>query len=342
MSARNYLLNGDFDVWQDRTSYTGITGATTMRVSDMTCFAVIEQGTWFVTKTDDAPSFEQAGRIIGASLTAVCTTADSSVETGNQIQIRQLVEGYDYASLFSRPQTFSFWVKSSTPGTYAIAFRNDGLDRAYVQTFQIADAHVWEQKAFTITAIPEPSGGWNFTNGEGLRIQLVLAAGPNYQGTSGVWNNANKLSTSAQTNLAATAGNYMRTTGWTLTDASQTGGVIREPRAVRLAALQRYFRKSYAQDTETGSVSDAGRIEAIANGSAYRHYVPFGVPMRVSPNVTPYSPNTGASGVWRDANASLDVPCFPSAQSNNGVSFVLPDSTDGNIITGHFVADARL
>jgi hypothetical protein len=119
--------------------------------------------------------------------------------------------------------------------------------------------------------------------------------------------------------------------------------------AEELAACQRYYEKSYAIDTNPGTVVNTGQQWTIAldtGTTATIHFVPYKVTKRLSSvaATNSYSPITGTVQTFRNQTTAADIPSAATGPYHNGVLF----RSDGVSITKndtirlHFTADAEL
>jgi len=237
---RNVLINGDFNVWQDKTSYTGLTSST--RLADMALAILNAQGTWTLDRSTDVPDVAQAGRKLNYSLRALCTTADAAAPAaGDYAGVSFFVEGYDYAPLYQMTQTLQFWVKSNKTGTYCANLRNAATsDRSYVTEFTINAANTWEKKTITISAVPS-GGTWDFTTGIGIKVDIFFAVGSTYQTTPNAWQAGDFLGTSNVVNLADTVNNYINIADVRLVAGTDASNVYVPSYAEQLATCRRYY-----------------------------------------------------------------------------------------------------
>lgn len=341
--GRNVLINGDFNVWQEGTSWAGLTVIDD--VADMWEFSASSQGMWTVERSTDVPTVSEAGRHLSYSLKATVTTADATTNAGDYAQIVASVEGYDYAPLYQQTQTVRFWVKSGTPGTYCVSLRNSGNDRSYVGEFTIAAMDTWELKTVTVTATPS-GGTWDYTNGTGIRLSVALAAGSTYQTTAGAWQSGNFIATANQANLAATLGNYINLADVRLVYGEDAGDVAFPSFAEQLAMCQRYYEKSYDYDVAPGAVATDGatifRLSLTGTVQALKEDR-YAVYKRAAPTVTIYSTGGASGNVYNTATAA-DCPAGASDISASGHSLSTTSGTqnDGNLLRWHWVAAARL
>ena len=115
---RNIIINGDMSIAQRGTSFTGLGDTDSQYTLDR--FKWSEEGSsgtaeFTITQSTDVPT----GQGFTTSLKLDCTTADTSIDSGNIIQIEQRVEGQNlqylkYGTSSAESTTLSFWVKSNS------------------------------------------------------------------------------------------------------------------------------------------------------------------------------------------------------------------------------------
>jgi hypothetical protein len=307
---RNKIINGKMEIAQRGTSFPAANNYTldrwTFSVSGGGA-ATVSQGTAFVDN-----EFQR-------SLNIQVTTADTTIAAGDLAMIKQAIEGYNINDLFGRTFTLSFRVRSSKTGTHCVAFRNAGPDRSYVATYTVNAANTWENKSVTITGGLTTAGTWNVTDGAGLYVDWVLAAGSTWQTTAGSWQTGNFLATSAQVNCLDTIGNIFAITGVQL----EVGSVATpfEHRMNELALAQRYF---YPSEVSLGNAITTTQADFVfvfksqMRADPSMTQLPSGVNFRVVGttsnigitsnliNAKPKSANvqvTRTSGTWTAGNA---------------------------------------
>lgn len=239
---KNYIINGDMRIAQRGTSFPAIAGSTYSldRWTNINNTSAV----FTITQDTDVPTAGQAGYLFQNSLKVDVTTADASVAAGDRVQIRQIIEGYNWANIAQKKFTVSFWVKATKTGTYCISLVNNGSDRSYVAEYTINSTLTWEYKTITILASPS-AGGWNYTNSVGIVLSWTLMAGTNFNTTPGAWQTGNLHSTSNQVNsLDSTSNDF-----W-LTGVMVNEGVIAAPFKLfgediegELAACLRYYER---------------------------------------------------------------------------------------------------
>lgn len=290
------------------------------------------------------------------SLKITVTTADAAVAASDIVEFRQWIEGYNtadfsFGSASAGTFTISFWVNSSVTGTYGVSFRNSAADRVYVSTYTVNAANTWEQK--TITVAGDTTGTWLTDNGRGLGIAFCVMGGSNFQGTANAWGSTNNRTTSAQANLLATINNTFYITGVQLEKGSTATNFDYRPIGTELALCQRYFEKSYTQDTVPGATGQSGYITSTIGTntmlSAQSHCtIFFAVEKRTStPTMTCYGfsggtsvVSNGSSGVNLAANSGI-----LNSRGTRNASFYNnagSQATNSGAVIFHFTADAEL
>lgn len=233
LGMRNRIINGRMDISQRGTTFAAIAdGAYCL---DRWVFGKSSAAVLTASQQADAP----AG--FSNSLRLAVTTADASIAAGDYCVIRQRIEGYNVADLIGRDSTLSFWARSAKTGTHCVALTNSGADRSYIAEYSIAAANTWEFKTITVAGGLITAGTWDFTNGRGLSVQWVLAAGATLQTTAGVWQTGTFIATSNQVNCLDTIGNVFSITGVQLEAGDVATPFDWRPYGDELALCQRYF-----------------------------------------------------------------------------------------------------
>lgn len=269
-AKKNIVLNGDFQVWPEGTSFTGPANG------DYTAaqWAWGQTGTGVVDVaqiTASLPTVAEAGRLISNGLEVDVTTADATIA---EYFVTTRIEGYDYAQLAQRPMVLSFWHKHTKTGTYCVSVRNKGNDRSYVAEYTQSVSDTWERAEIPITASPS-AGTWNYTNGVGLRLDFTIAAGATFHTTAGAWQTGDYRSTSSQVNGMDAATNFFRIAGVQL----EAGSVATEFEQGRyedvLAATKRYYQRvigsgiaGYSSETSTARAAFGYPVEMRAAPTA--------------------------------------------------------------------------
>ncbi|HWW46309.1 MAG TPA: pyocin knob domain-containing protein [Xanthobacteraceae bacterium] len=327
---RNYIINGDFDIWQRGISLTSVTGSNYLadrwRNLSVGSTMTITRNTFAAGQTDvpgESAFFEriQVGSVAGA---------------GNIVVLQQYIE--DVRTLAGKQITITFYA-------YADAAKNIALE--IEQYFGVGGS----------ASVSSPLGLVALTSGW-KKIQIVMTV-PNIGGkTIGTMSSLNlNLWFDAGSTYNARASSLGQRSGfYGIAHVSVVEGDARgidDPFSRRhiqqeLALCQRYYEKSYNIDTPPGTVSDADSIyyRNPTEGSVGITFERgFAVPKRAIPTVTIYNPATGATGSVRNASSGLDVTIvgvngvgqagFRGYNASAGVAAT-------NVLAAHFTADAEL
>ena len=193
LSSRNFVINGDMQIWQRATAATAVTNA--YATVDRYKFTENTSGAFTSERSTDSP--------IGAgySLKLQCTTADTSMAAGDYAYMVQNIEAQNlqplqYGTSSAKTLTLSFWVKSNLTGTYTIALgKVDNTVYIFVHEYTISQANTWEKKTITISPtagstsfITSAAGAIDNNNGTGLALYWWLCSGTDLNGgTSNAW-----------------------------------------------------------------------------------------------------------------------------------------------------------
>ncbi len=282
LANRNIVINGAMAVAQRNTTETGIT-ASGYSTCDRYRFSLGTLGTWTsaqesLTSGDAyADGFQKAFRVD-------CTTADASPSAADYFVFQQKIEGYDVQALKkgtanAESVTLSFWVKSSTTGTYIFGLFDRDNTRSIWQSYTISSADTWEKKTLTFSG--DTTGAFGCDNGASLELWWYLGAGTDY--TSGTlqtsWG-ANVWANTAvgQVNLAASTSNDWAITGVQLEIGTTATPFEHKIYGRELADCQRYYQKLYSgQEGPLGAYVDSTKI--------YSYFYPLIVEMRSAPTL---------------------------------------------------------
>jgi hypothetical protein len=347
---RNRIINGNFNIWQRATSFTGLT-TTYTRLADRFGWFQGASGTAVVdiTQSTDVPTMSEAGVYAPYSLYVDVTTADASIAAGDLAGIQYLVEGYDsapfgFGQTGASEITLSFWVKATKTGTYCVSFLNSAEDRSYAAEYTISSSATWEKKTITLTA--DTTGTWLYTNGRGCMVNFMLACGSTYQISNETWTGSQGYGTSSQVNALDSNSNDFRLAliqleiGDTATPFEQRGI------GTELALCQRYFSKSYALTTQPGTATTTGVVgiqtESFTGNGTGTTTIFMPVDMRSSATITIYNPNTtnstGAVGKVGGGSQAINAP----AGSHRIFYFSLTGATSNSQYYAHYTASAEL
>jgi len=249
LTNRNLIINGAMQIAQRNTSVTGITTGD-YRTADRWYFYVSSTGTWTMNVESSAPTNTEFRN----SSNVICTTADSSLASTDELAIIQNIEGFNCQGIKKGTSnaesiTVSFWVKSSNTGTFICELRDEDNSRQISKTYTINAANTWEKETITFPA--DTTGAFDNDSNSSLRLFMWLAAGSNF--TSGTLNStawASSVNTNrvvGQLNLANRVGNYLAITGVQLETGTVATPFEIRPYGTELQLCQRYYEEQSYQ-----------------------------------------------------------------------------------------------
>jgi hypothetical protein len=243
---RNLIINGSMDIAQRGTSKASIG----FEYGTVDRFQTVQGslGAFTQSQSTDVPT----GQGFAKSLKMDCTTADASPSSGDELYIRQQIEGQNLQYLSkgtssAKSLTVSFWVKSNKTGTYIVELFDHDNSRHINKSYTISSASAWEKK--TITYDGDTTGAFNNDNGSSLSLSFMLGAGSNF--TSGTLQTSWGTSTSAnrqvgQVNLADSTSNEWYVTGVQLEAGKVASDFEFLPPDVNLQRCERYYQTTQA------------------------------------------------------------------------------------------------
>lgn len=349
-SMDNLIHNSSLDIWPEGTSFAAIANGTYSVEGwqfSNTSAAVVT-----ITRDTDVPTIsgghDGAARI-NYSLKVDVTTADAAVAAGDLVTLNHYVEGHTFNAIAGRKAVMSFWFKTDRTGggIFSICFRNSGADRTFVHEFTVS-AGAWTKIEVPIAA--SPSGGtWDYTNGTGLRIQIVLMAGSNFTtSTLDSWQSTGSLASSNQTNgMDSTSNNF-----WICQPKLELGDqatiFVPEPISINLARCHRYFYKSYEEGVNPGtngalSLLAAEGVSAALAVCLFR----YPTPMRAAPTTVLYPYDGSPTAKVSDFTTTLDVGTTVTVISGGLSGFHAITDSGAGFVAGtkyifHMTASARL
>ena len=297
---RNKVMNGGMQVAQRRTSKSSITSGD-YYVCDRWKLGYGTAGTWTISQSTDTPDY------FGNSLKLDCTSANTSLSAGSNLQIQQFFEGQDLQDVgkggsTAKEITVSFYVKTNKTGTYIVELMDhDNSNRHCGKSYTVSNTN-WNR--YTLTFPADTTGALDNNKGKSFELGFWLVAGGTFQGSSlqETWGNLSQGSRAVgQVNLADSTSNEWLLTGVQLEIGSVATEFEHKTFAQELLACKRYYSKSYTYDVEAGTSS------AFADQIVNR-YAPndvsnridlgtrFEIEMRTTPTMTIYRPDNGASG----------------------------------------------
>jgi hypothetical protein len=275
--AKNFILNGRFNVQQDIQSIIGAVNGD--YIGDVWYFGKAGTTATYnlgVGTPGSMPAVADAGELLINAGIVRCSGVDAAVAAGDYVFIKNDIEGYDWRNLAQRDLKLGFWAYSTKAGIFCVSLRNGVSNRSYVAEYTINAPNTWEFKETTIPASPA-AGTWDYTNGVGCQVTWTLMAGTTYHTAAGAWQTGNYLATSNQVNFSDNTNNYFYITGVKLSAETTYSSIEPEDYQQELARVRRYYRfvSSRLMAHSTGLGNTAVRIGHV-----------FDEPMRAAPTVT--------------------------------------------------------
>jgi len=255
------------------------------------------------------------------------TTAETSSADNENLKIDTKIEAQNlqqlkYGTSSAEQITMSFWVRSSTTGTYAIEIYTEDSSKQITNTYTVDSANTWEYK--TVTFVGDTGGSINNDNGQGFLISWFLSVPSNYKtGNSTSWRtyNTDGRGYGQTADVASTTGEFY-ITGIQLEVGSATP-FEHESYAETLRKCQRYFYRIGGNETDALG-SNVGRIASgVMTGTGAGVVMrPNPVTMRDAPNVT-FDDSVSRYTVMtsRTTNAVTGVGDNQSTASTTAVGF---------------------
>ena len=280
LSNRNKVINGAMQIAERNISVTSITSGD-YHVCDRWKLGYGTAGTWTLSQSTDTPNN------FGNSLKFDCTTANSSLSAGSNLQLIQYFEGQDLQDVekgtsSAKQISVSFYVKTNKTGTYIVELADhDNSFRHCSKSYTVSDTN-WNR--YTVTFPADTTGTLDNDNAKSFEIGFLLAAGSTYTSGSlqtswGTTNNANRAV--GQVNLADNTSNEFFLTGVQLEVSDHATDFEHRSFAQELALCQRYF---YQIDGSNNVIS--GIPAGFLNASEFFVLVNFPVTMRATPSFT--------------------------------------------------------
>jgi len=245
---KNLIVGGDFTTnpWQRGTSFTAL--ANGQFCADAWAVSHSSDAVVDVLKTQDAPTFAQAGHYSQHCIHLDVTTADMSIGASQFYILRHKMESsliahMGFGQAGTRYVTLSFWHKHTKTGTYCVAIQSYDTVLSYIAEYTQSVSDTWEFASLTIPVANTGVGTWGTAVGEYFRFYFVVAAGSNWHTTAGSWNSGNYFCTANQVNgLDSTSNNFKIDLVQLEPGTAYTGFAYRPPQ-IELLLAHRQFRK---------------------------------------------------------------------------------------------------
>mgnify|MGYP003133650881 CR=1 FL=1 len=339
---RNIIINGAFQIAQRGTSHTGVGNGDNGYYLDRFKFA--ESGTsgaeFTISQSTDSPDG------FGYSMKFDCTTADTSLGSGEQLRIISDYEGQDLQQLkkgtsSAEKMTLSFHVKSNLTGTAIVTIYDTPNSRHISKSYTISSANTWEKKIITFEG--DTSGAIDNDNTTGFRIEWHLRAGSD--ATSGTlatsWASyvAANQAAGQTIDLASSTDNEFYITGIQLEVGSQATPFEHRSFGEELLLCQRYFQLisggAVMPNSSTGIEGSVTRQEMRAATS-----ISVTAAMKVEdPSVTTYTQSSASATISNSDKFAEKFTLQNFSGLNTQRPYFLKNPQDGG---GQIELDAEL
>ena len=349
---RNVIINGAMNVAQRQVSATGLGNTAdsypTLDRFKLSCdTSAATAGRLTMSQDSSAPSG------FGNSLKLACTTADTSIASGELCALFQPIEGQNLQSFAkgtsdAKPFAVSFYVKGNASATYMLELKDTDNTRLVHRQFSVTTDWTRIEVSFP----KDTTGAFDNDNAKSLELRIFLHAGSNYTSgtyTADTW--AGQTSANRAVGISSFFDSTDRTffiTGVQLEVGQNPTEFESEPFERTLAKCQRYFYQVGFPDKVTSSVNVA--MGYYLNSSRVDFVIDLPVTMRATPSVTA---NSGTNYFDAYMNGSDTFSTFDGINAATAQNFTIYRSsqisgTAGDAVTlnksasGLLAADAEL
>ena len=315
---KNYIINGNFDVWQRANSQT---------ISGYGSDDRWRNGNAGSTKTHSLVACTDTERALFNASYFSRTVVSSVAGVNNQVLKEQYIE--DVTRLAGKTVTLSFWAKANSNKNIGVniaqVFGTGGSPSniVYGTTQIVALTSTWQKKSITVT-IPSIVGKTLGTNGAHTSftaLQFYFDQGSATRGS--VLGQQSGTFDIAQVQLE---------------EGSFATPFEQRPVVLELSLCQRYYER-FVCDKANGELFSHERVQSNTSQNYVTKIIPFRVPMRVTPTVTiprVFENVTDYATGW--------AVYFTGLSNGDGGIAIYKNigSMQGNIIAFDAIADAEL
>jgi hypothetical protein len=284
---RNLIINGAMNVAQRGTSSTGVGASSGYFTCDR--FTIIASGTagrLTMTQDSSAPSG------FANSIKLACTTADTSIASGELLIFRQIIEGQNLQGFAkgtsdAKPFAVSFYVKGNASATYNCVLGDEDNTRQSVRQFTVGTD--WSRVELTFPA--DTTGAFDDDNAGSLEFNIWLHAGSDF--TSGSLNE-NVWEARDFTKQASGISSFFDSTDRTFFITGVQLEVGQNPTEFEVEPIERTLAKCKRYFHTYGGQNAFEHLPFLGQGNSssinFNHELP--VEMRATPSLT-------QSGGWK-------------------------------------------
>ena len=340
---RNVIINGAMNVAQRRTSASSIGNETVFILDRFKTLQSGSNGVLTMSQDSSAPSG------FSNSLKLACTTADTSIASGESLILRQVIEGQNLQAFAkgtsdAKPFAVSFYVKGNASATYNCVLGDEDNTRQSVRQFTVGTD--WSRVELTFP--PDTTGAFDDDNAGSLEFNIILHAGSDL--TSGslnenVWEARDF--TKQGSGISSFYDSTDRTffiTGVQLEVGQNPTSFEHEPFERTLHKCERYYQNSFETSAGRFPNADTNNDNNVIHTAWSDGNAPFGIfrgAMRAAPTVTLRERNGTTTGkVTKGGSQATGVA---NDISEKGVGYIAVTSGTANAYVAYnYELDAEL
>ena len=337
------VVNPGMNIWQRGTTFTGVTTADMLadqyEIEFITSVGVMDVSRVVPTAAD---IFTASGQRINYALRVDVTTIDASIAAGEFVTLSQKLIGFNAAPFMHKQFTVSFFARSNSTGQRALAVGNDGDDRNFIKTWNVASANTWERISIVVPT-QDLTGTWDYLTGIGLNLRWALMAGTDHDGTDDAWNSTADFAVAGTQNFLSSTSNFLEITGIQLDLGPAAKAYRGVPVEQDFTAAELFFQTSYNLGVAPGTVSALGQVAFKSETTTAIQPIRLLATMPAAPTVITYNPATlDLTGSWRDITAPADRTTTVSNIGTHGFEVSCASTTNNNVINGQWTAEFKL
>ena len=284
---KNYIINGNFDVWQRGTLGFDVTNGLSGTYCDMYRYAnTTGQGTLSLSKSTISYS--------GQTYTSLKATVSSPLALSGAAYGHYFsIEDKNAKNLVDKAFTISFLMEVNYAGNYSFSIRKTNDDGVATTSFIKLIPCATGVNKVTITVPADASYiSSNSTTGRGLNISIGTYVSTDTSTTEG-WQSGNYTSIASAYKWITQSGAYINIAQLQLEEGSVATQFENRPYGLELSLCQRYYEKS---GNNTYLTLEGGEeFGQITLGVSSVHSKTFAVTKRVAPTVR----------IWRANEANV-------------------------------------
>ncbi len=345
LGRRNMVINGAMKVAQRGTSSTGLGATDGYYTVDRFKLNFSNTSARFTMTQDsptDLPGFTKA-------LKLDCTTADTSLGSGEYLILHHILEGQDLQQLkkgtsSAEKFTVSFYVKGNAAASYTLEIEDVDNNRYNAQEFSVTTS--WNRVSLTFDG--DVTGVLDNDANASIRMNFWLYVGSNFTSgthTDNVWHTtANQRVGDNQTSLADSTDRTFFITGVQLEVGSAATDFEHRSFGEELSLCERYFYMTYPHGDTIGAASGNSYLgRFLDNTQSYGSLQVPNVNMRAAPTRVIYNTSTGTAGQLRSDSNNHNAAITATAAKGGGWIYANATSIGTSVsIKAHLTMDAEL